>query len=104
MADQIDQLMEAQFRQEQASSGRIVLNFTFVYQIDGTWYDGTTEGNYSQCASAIEEAITEHGMDLSKVRWARGYMDGSRVVIHPKTDAAAEAQLRMVMDRNASRR
>lgn len=101
MADQIDQLMEAQFRLGQNSDTRITHAFTFVYQLKGKWYDGTAEGNFSDCGAALEEDIAKHGGDLSKVRWARGYMDGTKPVIHPKTDAVAEAQLRKVMERNA---
>lgn len=97
MSDLLDQLSDAQATAAQAKKSRTTHVTTFAYQVDGEWFHVTYDGPLSDCNEAFLEKVTEDGVQLDKIRWARGFMDGKRLVVHPKRDAEAEAKIKEVM-------
>lgn len=98
--DDLDQLseVECQRRAQQEEKPRTTHDFTFVFQVDGTWQQGTFTGTLMDCGDVMYEAAGQHGIELTKTRYARGHLDeNGKPVIHPKTDSTAEAELRKVM-------
>lgn len=103
MADILDQISERYVPIEHSQLGSNVHEMTVIVHQGGAWQQHTMTGRASDVIDQIEKLYG----DLDGYRWARGYRkpDGT-VVIHPKSDKDAEAEMmrRMGLDPNKRRR
>ena len=97
MPDQLDQLSDAQAHASKgngqgAREERTTHVTAYVCKIKGKWIVRKYDGPLSSCNEAFDEVITSRGARFEKHPWARAFMDGKQLVVHPKTDPEAEQE------------